>query len=394
MTFWVSILAFIACLAAGAVLARTRYFAYLQQRPARYDTLDGLRGFLAIAVLCHHFCITWYWKQNLGWERPPEIYYQNCGKIGVALFFMITGFLFIARLLNSGGRIEWLRLFESRVFRIVPLYMFALLVISLVVFYQSGGHLVSDMPTLLKEYVRWLVFQGGTLNSYADTRLVIAGVDWTLRYEWLFYLSLPLVAVLLFRLRGIGVALLVALVGVSYLWPTELINIETQYFVLFLVGGMGAWLYPRTASLRPMIASNAASSLVVLLLVAILLYPHTLDSWHLLMVSTCFLMLACGNPLFGLLMRPGAKVLGEISYSLYLLHGLVLYGLFTLPAVSITGMPINVFAWWLPLVAVLVVGVSAVSFLLIEKPWMQYGRRSPFTMQLQRVQTWWTARTQ
>ena len=72
----------------------------------------------------------------------------------------------------------------------------------------------------------------------------------------------------------------------------------------------------------------------------------------------------------------------------------MLYGLFTLPAVSITGMPINVFAWWLPLVAVLVVGVSALSFLLIEKPWMQYGRRSPFTMQLQRVQTWWTTRTQ
>lgn len=394
MTFWVSILAYIACLAAGALLARTRYFTYLQQRTARYDSLDGLRGFLAIAVLCHHFCITWYWKQSRGWERPPEIYYQNCGKIGVALFFMITGFLFISRLLNSGGRLDWLRLFESRVFRIFPLYLFVLLVTSLVVFYQSGGHLVSDMPTLLKEYARWLVFLGGTLNSYADTRLVIAGVDWTLRYEWLFYLSLPLVAVLLFRLRSVGVVLLVIFVSVSYLWPAELIDIETQYFVLFLVGGLGAWLYPRTESLRPMIASNAASSLVVLLLAAILLYPHTLDSWHLLMVSTCFLIFACGNPLFGLLMGPGAKVLGEISYSLYLLHGLVLYILFTLPAVSIAGMPINVFAWWLPLVAVLVVGVSAVSFLLIEKPWMQYGRRSPFTLQLQCVQAWWMARIQ
>lgn len=60
MTIWVSILAFVACLMAGSLLARTRVFADLQQRPARYDTLDGLRGFLAIAVLCHHFCITWY----------------------------------------------------------------------------------------------------------------------------------------------------------------------------------------------------------------------------------------------------------------------------------------------------------------------------------------------
>lgn len=306
---------------------------------------------------------------------------------------MITGFLFVARLLNSGGRIEWLRLFESRVFRIVPLYFFALLMISLVVFYQSGGHLVSDPPTLLKEYLRWLVFEGGTLNGFADTRLVIAGVDWSLRYEWLFYLSLPLVGVLLFRLRSIGVVLLVVVVGAAYLLPLEFLNMETHYFILFLVGGIGAWLYPRTESLRPVIASTPTSMLVVCLLVAIVLYPKTLDNLHLLMVSACFVLLACGNPLFGLLTRPGAKVLGEISYSLYLLHGLVLYGLFTLPAVSIAGMPINTFAWWLPLVAVLVVGLSVASFLLIEKPWMQYGRRSPVTIQLQRMRAWWPARS-
>ena len=135
-------------------MVKLKYFPFLDERSSRFESLDGLRGFLAISVFFHHFAVTYHWKIHGIWTKPPpEIYYLNYGKVGVAIFFMITGFLFISKISKSNEKIDWPKLYESRFFRIVPLYLFALALISLIVFHNSEYQLNSQPIDLLKQYM-------------------------------------------------------------------------------------------------------------------------------------------------------------------------------------------------------------------------------------------------
>ena len=79
--------------------AKLDYFNSLFTRQGRFGAIDGLGGYLALFVFIHHYIITWYWQNTGKWIRPPEDYFQNFGKVGVIIFFMITGFLFITKML-------------------------------------------------------------------------------------------------------------------------------------------------------------------------------------------------------------------------------------------------------------------------------------------------------
>src|SRR4051794_29707847 len=92
----------VACLVLAVLTARLLVWKFGAPPSAgRYVSIDGLRGYLALAVLLHHAC-TWYFYARTGkWAPPPSNLYTHFGHSGVALFFMITGFLFFTKLLNS-----------------------------------------------------------------------------------------------------------------------------------------------------------------------------------------------------------------------------------------------------------------------------------------------------
>lgn len=113
------------CLACLPLLARS---LPAEAAPSRFVTIDGLRGFLAFFVFLHHGAI-WHGYLRTGlWQLPASPLFTHFGQASVALFFMITSFLFWTRLLTSApGRIDWLQLYSSRVLRLVPLYASACL---------------------------------------------------------------------------------------------------------------------------------------------------------------------------------------------------------------------------------------------------------------------------
>ena len=80
----------------------------------RYVSIDGLRGYLAFFVFMDHSCV-WYFFLHTGhWRVPPSSLYTNFGESSVALFFMITGFLFYGKILAGRERaIDWTRLYIS-----------------------------------------------------------------------------------------------------------------------------------------------------------------------------------------------------------------------------------------------------------------------------------------
>jgi peptidoglycan/LPS O-acetylase OafA/YrhL len=345
------------------------------QALSRSSPLDALRGLLATAVVCSHFFVTYNWKVSGEWGGSDNAIMNNMGAVPVSMFFMITGFLFFGKILNKSS-IDWRRLFSSRVKRIMPLYVFAVLVVAVVSFYQTGFQLVS-VPKLATEIARWALFKGSTFNGFSDSWLITAGVQWTLKYEWFFYLLLPVLAAILNR-RGYGLYLAGSLLVAFAVIPAHYFHfIDASLGVLFLAGLMPVLVKNHRPQWIPFLKTKYAA---VLALALITLSMGLVDYFSLLQISmlgVAFLIMALGNDLFGLLSRRGLKTLGEISYSIYLLHGIVLYSVFTLcNGFAVTGGNPTSYLAFLPFILLLVCAVSTITFLFIEKPFILRPKQS------------------
>src|SRR5262245_47244671 len=94
--------------------------AHASKDANRLAFLDVARGIAALVVLFEHGleqCIPHY----LDWSLPR----LNLGRIGVLLFFLISGFIIPASLEQGGSQARfWLR----RLFRLFPLYWFTIAV--------------------------------------------------------------------------------------------------------------------------------------------------------------------------------------------------------------------------------------------------------------------------
>ena len=96
-------------------------------------------------------------------------------------------------------------------------------------------------------------------------------------------------------------------------------------------------------------------------------------SFSLPLFGIFFISVACGNSLGGLLLSRGALVLGECSFGIYLLHGIVLDTLFVdaggLDKLTTLALPLL-----LPVSAVLVTLITPATYLLVERPAMRLGK--------------------
>jgi peptidoglycan/LPS O-acetylase OafA/YrhL len=359
-------------LAVAHLLARRVpfYRQLLTSAPAgRYEALDGLRGLLATGVFFCHAVIFHDYLESGVWQRPTSPFYAALGEFAVALFFMITGFLFWSRAIARSGRIAALPLYWTRFWRLAPVYFFSAALISLIVGYRSGLKPSEPLPLLATQLLRvWSVglARFEQLNGIA-TLPVNAGVTWTLQYEWLFYLALPLIAGLVRRGR---LCLVLALLPVVY----RLTGIpEVIHLVNFAVGMGTAHLMAAGNPLRPLLARRWWSLVPLAAVLAIGLGVPTYSLKGSLCGGLVFLSVVAGSSLGGLLRTEAVRMLGTVSYSIYLLHGTVLYvGLTVVRRLC----PVETLpppAYWLVIAAcgVLLVSLSAVTYRWLEHPFLR-----------------------
>jgi peptidoglycan/LPS O-acetylase OafA/YrhL len=153
-----------------------------------FPGFDGLRAIAALLVLVVH--AGFQTTLTLGTSVGP---YAARGEMGVAVFFLISGFLlyrpFAASHLAGRPGPDTVGFFIRRFMRIVPLYWLAL-VVSLVV--------ISDrlIITNVRGLAQCLLFIQGYRRGWALQGLTQA---WTLDVEFAFYLFLPLFAYLVGR---------------------------------------------------------------------------------------------------------------------------------------------------------------------------------------------------
>jgi peptidoglycan/LPS O-acetylase OafA/YrhL len=140
----------------------------------RLAWLDALRGFAALFVVFDH--LTYYVLQHV---RADVYKVFDPGLYGVFVFFMVSGYIVPASLERKGSvRGFWV----SRVFRLYPLYLVAL-VVAVVLWKVHLGLIAQtnyDGKTALLTHVLMLSNVLGTQNAI--------DVIWTLSYEMAFYL--------------------------------------------------------------------------------------------------------------------------------------------------------------------------------------------------------------
>ena len=330
-------------------------------------------------VAMHHAALSRSWLMTGEWGDARSPVLQLCAPAGVILFFMLTGHLFWSKARVADGRMNPFKLWRGRLYRIGPLYLFSLLLVLLVAAIQTGGHWLAleNWKPLLRLFalgaLSWHNVGPVNLGEYN------AGVVWTLWYEWAFYLALPFIAWLAVGRKTVGVAMVVYALTFVALW----FNLNLQPGLFFILGMLCPVLL-ENQPLRSQLVRPAAAGLAALAALSLCWLGRGYLSTKLPSISLAaalfplFLVAAAGNSFFGFLTHRAIRCLGAISFSLYLLHGVVFRLVFRLlKTAGWTDWPQP--DYWLVIIAAAVATtlLCAATYRWIEYPFLSISHKRP-----------------
>ncbi|EOV9015874.1 acyltransferase family protein [Cronobacter muytjensii] len=357
---------------APALISSNRFAFLDNEKVSRNASLDGLRYVMASLVVFHHSGFFASYFTTGSWSVHSELL-MYIGKVGVYVFFAISAFLFWGKTESFNRKSSWISLYINRFFRIAPLQFFCSAVSIAIILYFSGFPWKNSIHFF--DVIPW--FDAGMLNvrpdinGYHKSRVVMAGVTWTLQYEWFFYFSLPL----LFLLRK--VALSVATISLlAFLFAP--VDSKTQYtFSLLSCFACGIICYEMHKRFK---VSKGMAEFILLFSLACLatFQPSVHNGKASFFCGMVVYAVINGASFFGLLTSKGTTRLGEVSYSIYLMQGIVFYTLFKL--VSSSGINVNLYSngyYALTFLSFLIlVAISTLTFRFVEKPAVAMGYKA------------------
>ena len=143
---------------------------------ARLGWLDALRGYAALTVVCFHLS-----PQVIGLDRHLAIMrYLDLGKYGVLLFFLVSGYV-IPMSLERHGSLR--RFWIGRLCRIYPAYLAAIVLVAVL----TAAGLMNWQASLRAETTTGVLAHLTMMADLVGVRGAVR-VFWTLSYEMTFYL--------------------------------------------------------------------------------------------------------------------------------------------------------------------------------------------------------------
>jgi len=362
----------------------------------KLKALTTLRFLAALHVVLFHMRVVGILSGGPWWYQN----FAGIGYVGVNCFFVLSGFILVYTYADS-IRSVW-RFWQARFARIYPAYVLSLFA-SGPFFFYAVRHLELPFFAWSKQHLLGACFlTGSLLQSWVpQAALTWNSVCWSLSVEAFFYLVFPLVLVwtqgLPYRKLVLGIlgwsfvslslSLLylflhpdgidkISATETTLLWKNILSFNPLARLPEFLVGVVAGRLFLATGNNVKLAAPLILTGLVVLGTMVVLAgkIPSPL-------ISAGFLSPAFAAIIYGLALQPkwaafletpGLVLLGDASYSLYLLHSIVIGKAFE--AMS---------AWPWGLRAALsfaaAVAASLASYYLIEEPGRKFlrPRREP-----------------
>lgn len=285
------------------------------------NSLVSIQVLRAIAA----WLVVFYHEYDLLFIRQFQHYPQS-GYFGVDVFFVISGFIMVYSLAHrdSGAREFFLR----RVIRIVPAYWFytLLMVFFSGLYVEEFSYTKWDLSTLWASLLFFV-----TNNPSGIGHFPLLTVGWTLSFEMFFYVLLSLCIFAFGKYRYIACALI--LVILPFVWDDyQHYRLSTKLLYEFVLGMAICFGYMRIKNIRPMFLYISG---IVLLLMAVFFlqmdigYSNGGELGLKRSLLACLLVssLLCFESVLSRLTAGVFKWIryaGDISYSTYLLHPIVI----------------------------------------------------------------------
>jgi peptidoglycan/LPS O-acetylase OafA/YrhL len=360
------------------------------RRSHHYPELDALRGVAALVVVLVHFGRLWDTPElTHTWQRVLAALFLPGGTAAVIVFFLLSGFV-LSLPYKRHNELPYGVFVLRRIARIYLPYL-AALALALLGFWRLGGPLPVSAwfnETWTAPLTGRLILDNALLIGNYDTAQVNTAF-WSLAVEMRLSLIFPLLCLPFLRWRhqlAFALAAIVVLIEMAtpHLFAHRLDAVsfsnltDTTLGLLCFVAGI---LLART--LEPLQQLWAGLTrwqrrIFFLISIGLLQFGGNLGLFHVVGVFAGALQVAggCGvliSVLFSheiskTLNRKLPALLGRISYSLYLVHGTVLFALVHLFFGRLTRP--QLFAPYL----ISAIAVAAIFFVLVEKPSIALSR--------------------
>lgn len=348
--------------------------------------IDGLRFIAIVSVVLYHlsgFLNVKFLNQNA--NSSNYSFLNNLlshGHLGVPLFFVISGFIlgmpFAKAHLTKGNPVNLKKYFLRRLSRLEPPYI---LVMTILLF---GAVYVAKSISLYDGIESYLSSIFYSHNFIFGTSPKLNAVAWSLEIEIQFYIFAPLMAYI-FSVRSLSIRRLsIFLIAILFIFinhfnfsPFSFVSL-VNYFQYFLVGFLLVDLYVSDSTLLPKTKFDYLIGLFFFLIIWLFDdgdFKSNLQkfTWELIQLISIFFLYyyILFHKIFSFLSFKLITNIGGMCYSIYLLH---------YPIISMFGNPIlkysfskldfvNVAIYSIILI-LLVISISAIFFLLVERPCM------------------------
>lgn len=292
-------------------------------RVHRLHVIEIARGVASLWVLLFHSLTSWPAEALHPFLAAVQKLTQP-GWLGVHMFFAISGWCIAERLAAAQRRDESCGAFlRERALRIYPLYWiaFALLLVSRMAAYPFNSHtsFAQNLPADAGVWIADLLL----IHPYVNAPATLM-VSWSLVYELGFY-ALGAGALLL-RRRGVSATVIFALGLLLCAWPLTQLHFRATHILGlwpdFFAGVLVWWCAREAGKARTLIGIGALLALTALTLA----WEPYGGTGRLAALATAALLWIASRrdfvPTSGL--ARSLTWLGLISYSLYLVHVIVL----------------------------------------------------------------------
>ncbi|MDD5151084.1 MAG: acyltransferase [Flavobacterium sp.] len=307
-----------------------------------FNNLNGLRFIAALLVIISHL------ELNKSYFNEPN-YFQNIkelGRLGVSLFFVLSGFLITYLLVKEkekNGFIAIKNFYLRRIYRIWPLY-YVIVLLSLFVLPHfiafNIPHLKLNIESSFRLVLVVFLFVFFLTNVLVNIKLIpFATQTWSIGTEEQFYLIWPLIIDKFNKLKPLFIGILLVYNLLLFVFELGVVP-EFKYFDLFknfihlfqldslTIGALGALLLNCKSILVRKITSIPIFILVlviIILSVVFHLYFGFLASSSFALLFIVVILNLVNHPkLIALLENKTFNFLGKISYGLYMYHQIVI----------------------------------------------------------------------
>lgn len=371
-----------------------------------FKNLDAIRFLAAFLVVMHHMQFFKVEDGVSSW-RFLSHFLEDAGRVGVNLFFVLSGFLISYLLMKENdqtGGINFKNFYIRRILRIWPLYLaygIILTVLSPFIMHKLGIAALGDSHTILTNLLFLLLFAVNIQLAFFPYNKGILEITWSVCIEEQFYLIWPLLLIL-FRKRlkllfvvmlSIGFLCKTLCLVLPYFFPAKFTVLQLfgiNYVLLFdklELFGMGMFaaymLFNRESysKLFDVILKPGIQWFMLIITILVMLsvikvpvlskyyYDHFI---HAALFGYLMLMAVAPNSILHL-EYPLLKVLGKVSYGIYLFHAPVCQ-LLLIVFMKVFGHAPNVVVYEIlyPLTGLIATcGVAYLSYELYEKHFLK-----------------------